>query len=330
MRLRWSHSTFAVLALLIAATLPAQSTVRPSHLQDLPQRHGHRLGAGDRGGGPRRVDAFRIRPLRTSTRSVDSELGSAPSISPGGHPVRRRSLVNKETRTVRATFANGTASSEIAQAGQASTQTASVAADAIILDTRIFGSFEALASRLASAKPGTPLQVFVAPENVINVSVEGVSEQSIQVPGRTIAARRWALTFHNSGTTVDMEVWTEGDRLLRIDIQSQIISVVREDIATVLARTVTVGRPNDEQITIPANGFSLAATVSTPVAKPSAPLPAVVLVSGTSPTIGTRRSPAFRCSPSSRTGWPKRDSCCPLRQAWQRPERRPGRSRHAR
>jgi pimeloyl-ACP methyl ester carboxylesterase len=109
---------------------------------------------------------------------------------------------------------------------------------------------------------------------------------------------------------IDMEVWTEGARLLRIDLPAQMVSVLRDDIASVSARLVTLARPNDEQVSIPANGFSLAATISRPAFAPtlrnatagkpgdsaSAPasrnapadkpirLPAVVLVSGSTPS----------------------------------------------
>ena len=92
-----------------------------------------------------------------------------------------------------------------------------------------------------------------------------------------------------------MEVWTDGPRLLRLDVPAQMLSVVRDDIASVASRIVTMARPNDEQVTIPANGFNLAATISRPAAgsgpapapgRKAAPvrLPAVVLVSGSTPS----------------------------------------------
>jgi uncharacterized protein len=51
----------------------------------------------------------------------------------------------------------------------------------------------------------------------------------------------------------------------------------------VSARLLTMARANDEQVSIPANGFSLAATISKPAA-PSVRLPAVILVSGSGPS----------------------------------------------
>jgi len=49
------------------------------------------------------------------------------------------------------------------------------------------------------------------------------------------------------------------------------------------SRSVAVSRPNDEQVRIPSNGFTLAGTISKPAQPASSPLPAVVLVSGSGP-----------------------------------------------
>ena len=78
-----------------------------------------------------------------------------------------------------------------------------------------------------------------------------------------------------------MDVWTEGTQLLRMDIPSQMLTVIRDDISSVAARLVTMARANDEQVTIPANGFGLAATISKPT-QMGTRLPALVLVSSSS------------------------------------------------
>jgi hypothetical protein len=64
----------------------------------------------------------------------------------------------------------------------------------------------------------------------------------------------------------------------------QSIEVVREDIASVSSRSVTISRPNDQQLSIPSNGFSLAATISRPATAAAPRLPAVVLVGSSGPT----------------------------------------------
>ena len=152
-----------------------------------------------------------------------------------------------------------------------------------------------LAARLAIEKIGSQLQVFIAPR-MPPPRHSNVNRRTIKI--RTvIAARRWTLHLGGGGGSakLEMEVWTEGSRLLRVDIPTQMLTVLRDDIASVSARLVTMARPNDEEVTIPANGFSLAATISRPVAAtapapapgrkpPPVRLPAVVLVSGSGPT----------------------------------------------
>ena len=197
--------------------------------------------------------------------------------------------------SVHTTFKETIASSDITQEGQIQRRTSTVATDTVVLPNLIFGAYEALAARLATEKIGSQLQVFIAPQDALPALIHNVTDETIKVPGRTIAARRWTLHMGGGSAKLDMDVWTEGSRLLRIDIPTQMLTVLRDDIASVSARLVTMARPNDEEVTIPANGFSLAATISRPIAaaapapvkgrKPvPVPLPAVVLVSGSAPT----------------------------------------------
>jgi pimeloyl-ACP methyl ester carboxylesterase len=199
--------------------------------------------------------------------------------------------------SVHTTFKGTTASSDITQEGQVQRRNSTVATDTVVLPNLIFGAYEALAARLAMEKIGSQLQVFIAPQDALSALVHNVTDETIKTPGRVIAARRWTLHLGGGGGSakLEMEVWTEGSRLLRVDIPTQMLTVLRDDIASVSARLVTMARPNDEEVTIPANGFSLAATISRPVAaaepapapgRKPAPvrLPAVVLVSGSNPT----------------------------------------------
>jgi pimeloyl-ACP methyl ester carboxylesterase len=198
--------------------------------------------------------------------------------------------------TVHTSFNGTIASSDIMQEGQNQRRSSTVAADTIVLPNLIFGAYEALAARLATAHVGAQLEVFIAPQDALSVTIHSVTDETIKTPARTIAARRW--TLHMGGSAkLEMEVWTEGSRLLRIDIPTQMLTVLRDDISSVSARLVTMARPNDEEVSIPANGFSLAATLSKPLSIPEPAvaaaqgrkpvpvrLPAVVLVSGSGPT----------------------------------------------
>jgi hypothetical protein len=83
---------------------------------------------------------------------------------------------------------------------------------------------------------------------------------------------------------MEAEIWADTTgRLLRFSVPAQALEVVREDIASVAARRVTVSRPNDEPIKIAAAGFSLAGTISKPAAS-GQPLPSVILLGGSGPT----------------------------------------------
>jgi pimeloyl-ACP methyl ester carboxylesterase len=197
--------------------------------------------------------------------------------------------------TVHTTFSGTTASSDITQEGQNQRRTSTVAADTVVLPNLIFGAYEALAARLATEKVGAQLQVFIAPQDALSATIHSVTDETIKTPGRMIAARRWTLRLGGGSAKLEMDVWTEGSRLLRLDIPTQMLTVLRDDISSVSARLVTMARPNDEEVSIPANGFSLAATISRPIGEPTPPpapgrkpvpvrLPAVVLVSGSGPT----------------------------------------------
>jgi len=199
--------------------------------------------------------------------------------------------------TVHTTFSGTIASSDISQAGQVQRRSSTVAADTVVLPNLIFGAYEALAARLATQKVGAQLEVFIAPQDALPATIQNVTDETIKVAGRTIAARRWTLHMGGASPKLEMDVWTEGSRLLRLDIPTQMLTVMRDDIASVSARLVTLARLNDEEVSIPANGFSLAATISRPIAaatsetaapagrKPvEARLPAVVLVSGSGPS----------------------------------------------
>jgi pimeloyl-ACP methyl ester carboxylesterase len=202
---------------------------------------------------------------------------------------------NANRWSVHTTFSGTIASTDVGQNGETQRRSNNVSADTIVLPNLIFGAYEALAARLVSARVGSHLQGFIVPQDMVDITVNNVTDEIIQVPGKKISARRWMLHVGSPTSKLDMEVWTDAGRLLRIDIPGQMLSVLREDIASVSARLVTMARANDEQLSIPANGFSLAATMSRPVStagpaptagrKPAPPrLPAVILVSGSNPT----------------------------------------------
>ncbi|MDE3155281.1 MAG: alpha/beta fold hydrolase [Acidobacteriota bacterium] len=189
-----------------------------------------------------------------------------------------------EQTSIHTVFENGTAHEEATIKGIPKTTTEPAPADAIILPNPFFGAYEALAARLATAPQGSTLHVYAAPGVQFDAKVGGSSSETLQTAERVIKARLTTVTFMPPGQPpVEATVLAdETGRLLRLEIPAQALQVVREDIAAVSTRRLTVSRPNDEDVNVPANGFSLAGTLSTPAAPAGTPrarkLPAIVLV----------------------------------------------------
>ena len=155
-------------------------------------------------------------------------------------------------------------------------------ASVLLLPGPFFAPYEAVAARLKTAASGTTLPAYISPEVGVTLHVGESANEQIQTLARVISARRTKLVFEQAGTPPsDAEIWSdENGRLLRLTVPSQSLDVVREDIASVSTRRITISRAGDIQVTIPANGFSLAGTISKPADANGAPLPAIVLVGG--------------------------------------------------
>ena len=157
--------------------------------------------------------------------------------------------------------------------------------DALFLLNPVMASYEAIAARLGTAPAGTTLFLVQPGQAALTGLVGASTTERIQTVDRVINARRTLLTLQaGSLPPVDAQIWADDNgRLLRLQVPSQRLEVVREDMAAVSTRRLTMSRPNDEDVRIQANGFSLAATLSNPADK-SGRLPAVILVSGSGPT----------------------------------------------
>ncbi len=181
------------------------------------------------------------------------------------------------------TFANGQAENEVNQTGVVKRKTDTVTPDTIVLPAMFFGSYEALALRLASIPDGGTFKVYVAPQAEISAKQTGRSSQRIETAGRVINVRTYALTFQNPGAPVDAVVWTdEAGRLLRFEVAAQSLLVVHEDLASVASRTLIMSRAGDQSISFGAIGFNIAGTLSQPSGSPNEKgrFPAVILVAG--------------------------------------------------
>jgi pimeloyl-ACP methyl ester carboxylesterase len=195
--------------------------------------------------------------------------------------------VRNEAVVLRSTVTGTTVTTDYLQGTTPAHKTDQISADALLLPNIFFGAYEALAARLAGAKAGDRLNVYIPPQSSVTVSVTNVSDDRVRTQAALVQVRRYALEFGSPKGPVGVELWADtSGRLLRFVVPTQGFDIVRTDIASVSSRREMVARANDEQITIPANGFGLAGTLSQPMAKPAKGirLPAVVLVSGSEPT----------------------------------------------
>jgi pimeloyl-ACP methyl ester carboxylesterase len=194
--------------------------------------------------------------------------------------------VKDQAVRITTTFANGKAESQIIRGDESTPKSDAVSETTIVLPNNIYGAYEAVVARLGGApQPGLSLPVYVAPQVETRLTLESSVAERVSTGGRSFQSRHYVLSAMNPNGPIKIEVWAD-DRghLMRIRIPSVTLEVTREDIATVATREETSFRANDEDISIPANGFNLAGTVSKPAA--AAPDSRTRLGSGKEPDSG--------------------------------------------
>ena len=149
-----------------------------------------------------------------------------------------------------------------------------------MLPNNFYAGYEAVARRLGPAAAGTKFPVYVAPQAEISMTVDKITPHRVTTAAGTIDLRQFDVTFANPGGPLTAEVWIDAQsRLARLAIPASGLTVLREDISSVMSRVETISRAGDEDVFIPSTGFSLAGVVSKP-ANTTGPAPAVVLVAG--------------------------------------------------
>jgi hypothetical protein len=176
-------------------------------------------------------------------------------------------------------FKAGTATSDVVQLGQQARLTHRVSTDTVALPNNFYGAYEALALRLHTAQVGATIPVYVAPQAEVIASVDKITPRRMETSAAHFDLRQFDVTFRNPNGPLSVEVWVDArGRLARISIPVASLAVVRDDLTSVMARLDSFSHPGDEDVFVPANGFSLAGTITKPenIAKP----PVVILVSG--------------------------------------------------
>jgi uncharacterized protein len=206
--------------------------------------------------------------------------------APDWQPIELKIDARVQDRTLglATSFGTTTAINEITQNGVTNSKTDQITARTVVLPNNFYAAYEALAVRLTSLSAGAELPIYVAPQAEIRLRVRAVTPARYQTPAGTVSARRYSVTFQNPGGPLDGEVTVDDrNRLATIDIDSGSILVTRQDLAGVSTRQQTFRNPTDIDVRMPAAGFSLAGTITTPPAQGRLRHPAVVLVAGSGP-----------------------------------------------
>jgi uncharacterized protein len=186
---------------------------------------------------------------------------------------------------LKTSFTMTTAINEILQNGTTVAKQDQISARTIVLPNNVFGSYEALAARLSTLGADSEVSIYIVPQTEIKVKVRGVIEQTLTGPGGSIPIRRYDLTFQNpNGPLNAFLVLDNRLRMVRFELPDVGLLVVREDASSVAIRPQTTRNPTDGDVTIPANGFDLAGTLTTPPGVAGRlHHPAVVLIGGALP-----------------------------------------------
>ena len=178
-------------------------------------------------------------------------------------------------------FGVTTAINEITQDGVTNAKTDEISARTIVLPNNFYAAYEGVAARLAGSQPGAEFPVYVAPQTEVKMIVTGAEAEQIQTPSGTVVIRRYAVRVQNPGGVIEASVAVDDKaRFARLDIPAAALAVVRSDLASVAVRTQAARNPTDSDVTIPANGFNVAGTLTSPPGVGRLRHPTVVLVAG--------------------------------------------------
>ena len=192
--------------------------------------------------------------------------------------------VSGQVLQLNTTFADGRAATEGTAPGQPVSASHPVAPRTLMHANGVFASYAAIARRLVEdSEVGAEFRVYVVRQAEITVRVTGIYPERMQIGTTVLDVRRFELTYVNpSGELTTNLITTEDGGMVRVNIPSQSLDIVREDVASSTSRTQVYSNPGDEAVMIPGAGFNLGATLTRPV-KPAGAgtrLPAVVLLGG--------------------------------------------------
>ena len=185
---------------------------------------------------------------------------------------------------VRTSFSDGFATNSITDGSTIEELDEPVNANSIILPDYFFGSYEALAIRLETRSEGNPIPTYNALHGAGNVTVLETVRRRLEISQRSQDIAVYQLAVEQAERTLNVEMWVDEDkRLLRVKLPTADLDVMRQDLSLVSTRLSGVHLPGDSAERIPMTGFSVAATITTPVDRevPRSGWPVVILTPGT-------------------------------------------------
>ena len=211
------------------------------------------------------------------------ELKYAPDWQPMEMVLEAR--VKNAPVILKTSFTMTTAINEITQNNVTNSKEDQISARTVVLPNNVFAAYEGLAPRLSTLAADAEFPIYVAPQTEIKVKVRSVTPQALTGPDGSVPTRRYELTFNNPSGPIDAAVVIDDKlRVVRFEIPSAGVLVVREDASSVAVRPEIARNPTDAAVSMPANGFALAGTLTTPPGVAGRlRYPAVLLVGGTSP-----------------------------------------------
>lgn len=285
------YCTAALAAVLVCAPLIAQTPAAP---QPVPGDAAFTIFQGGS-----EVGQEQVRVARAGSQWIVSSTGRIGAAvinqfevkySIDWHPAELRLEVTPSPKEpnkkilLATSFAVTSAINEITQNDTTNSKTDQISARTIVLPNNVFGAYEAVAARLATTQPGAELRVYVAPQGEVPAVVNTISEEAIQTPNGIVRTKKYEVSVRNPKITTNLTIMVDDrSRLARVDIPEANVSAIRTDLAGVAARTLSARNPTDGDVTVPANGFSIAATITKPQGVGRLRHPTVVLVAGSGP-----------------------------------------------
>lgn len=214
------------IALLLASSASAQT---PGKASFVVYEKGQRIGTLETNV-MRSDDGWRIHSTMQTKGSVPVRLVSLDLLYDRQWFGRWMTMEMKQPDDVivHVAVARSTAQVDVVRAREAGFRSHSASPNTILLPEHAYGAYEAVAARL-SGRSDADLPLFVAPTGETRAVVDSVTTERIQTATGAVSARHFVLTeIRTRPTRVDL--WVERGRLLRLDLPTAQLLVVRSDI----------------------------------------------------------------------------------------------------